>query len=149
MSSWIRVFTDGLQQSAALQLVVYYMTSQDFGGEGRGERKKKEKEKRLNGLVNLFINAIIYHLQVILFTCWLSIQNQDTKTDCCLWKGSLIYSLFYCHFVPPGQHFTVYQIKIMHFDALLFIFWCSYGNACSVFTGISVGVGHIAINHVL
>lgn len=35
------------------------------------------EKTRLNGLVNLFINAIVYHLQVFLFMCWQSIQNQD------------------------------------------------------------------------
>jgi len=31
-----------------------------------------------------------------------------------------MHSLFRCHCVPPGRHFTVYQIKIMHFDVFSF-----------------------------
>lgn len=59
-----------------------------------------------------------------------------------------MYPLFCCHFVPPGRHFTVYQIKIMHFNVLrLVVFIMRYSrsaltNASPVFC---LKLGHVVL----
>lgn len=111
------LLTDGPQPSAALRPVVYYM---DTGAAGWGWMKN-----RLNTLVHLFIKSRHFFFfpfaAVAIHVCRQNSQNGDKAHFVVWWKKSLIYPLFCCHSVPPGRCFTIYQIKIMHFEVFFHV----------------------------